>query len=350
MDQQKIKIAHRVISENHHPFIIAEMSANHNGSIERAIELIKLAKDCGADAVKLQTYKPDTITLDSSDPEFVINDGLWSGKSLYELYEEAHLPWEWHKDLFELANKIGILIFSSPFDSTAVELLESLGAPAYKVASFEATDLPLIECIAKTEKPMIISTGMANFEEIGEAVETARTNGCNQLAILHCVSGYPAPHTDYNLKTILDIKEKFNVVTGISDHTVSNTTSITSIAFGASIIEKHFTTSRKDEGPDSTFSLEPKELKALVEDSRIAWESIGKINYDKKESEIPNIKFRRSLYYVKDLKAGSVLKVSDFKSVRPGYGIHPKYSKEIVGKKLLKDIKKFSPIDIKDFK
>ena len=197
---------------------------------------------------------------------------------------------------------------------------------------------------------MIISTGMANFEEIGEAVETARTNGCNQLAILHCVSGYPAPHTDYNLKTILDIKEKFNVVTGISDHTVSNTTSITSIAFGASIIEKHFTTSREDEGPDSTFSLEPKELKALVEDSRIAWESIGKINYDKKESEIPNIKFRRSLYYVKDLKAGSVLKVSDFKSVRPGYGIHPKYSKEIVGKKLLKDIKKFSPIDIKDFK
>ena len=212
MDQQKIKIAHRVISENHHPFIIAEMSANHNGSIERAIKLIKLAKDCGADAVKLQTYKPDTITLDSSDPEFVINDGLWSGKSLYELYEEAHLPWEWHKDLFELANKIGILIFSSPFDSTAVELLESLGAPAYKVASFEATDLPLIECIAKTKKPMIISTGMANFQEIGEAVETARSNGCNQLAILHCVSGYPAPHTDYNLKTILDIKEKFNVV------------------------------------------------------------------------------------------------------------------------------------------
>ena len=316
MDQQKIKIAHRVISENHHPFIIAEMSANHNGSIERAIKLIKLAKDCGADAVKLQTYKPDTITLDSSDPEFVINDGLWSGKSLYELYEEAHLPWEWHKDLFELANKIGILIFSSPFDSTAVELLESLGAPAYKVASFEATDLPLIECIAKTEKPMIISTGMANFQEIGEAVETARSNGCNQLAILHCVSGYPAPHTDYNLKTILDIKEKFNVVTGISDHTVSNTTSITSIAFGASIIEKHLTLNSNEDGIDSSFSMNPTEFSLLVSETNKAWESKGKVHFGVTDSEKNSRKRRRSLYFSEDLSEGTLISETHIKRVK----------------------------------
>ena len=349
MDHKEIKIADRIISQNHPPYVIAEMSANHNGSIENAIEIIKLAKMSGADAIKIQTYKPETITLRSSKPEFLIEGGLWDGRTLYDLYEEAHLPWEWHEKLFLIAKELGITIFSSPFDFTAVELLESLGAPAYKVASFEATDLPLIEYIASTKKPMIISTGMANFEEIGEALETAKSSGCDEIALLHCVSGYPAPHTDYNLKTILDIRREFNVLTGISDHTISNTTSITSIAFGASIIEKHFTNSRANGGPDSSFSLEPKELSDLVSDSKIAWEAVGEVSYDKKPSELPNIKFRRSLYYIKPLRKGTVLSKDDFKSVRPGFGLHPKHTRKIIGKKLKCDISEHSPVSMDDF-
>ena len=233
MEEVKITINNKEISTGNPPYIIAEMSANHNGSKKRAMDLIKSAKESGADAIKIQTYKPDTITLNSRKPEFMIKGGLWDGKSLFELYEEAHLPWDWHQDLFNFANELGITIFSSPFDHSAVDLLESLGAPAYKIASFEATDLPLIEYVASTGKPIIISTGMANLNEITEAVETARSGGCTDIAVLHCVSGYPAPHEDYNLLTLKDIQSKLNVVTGLSDHTVENTTAIASISLGS---------------------------------------------------------------------------------------------------------------------
>src|SRR5690554_5372526 len=256
MSEPKIVIAGREISRNQSPYIIAELSANHNGKLETALKIIEEAAKAGADAVKLQTYRPDTITLNSDAEEFKIKGGLWDGRTLYELYEEAHTPWEWHKPLFEHASKVRIPIFSSPFDTTAVDLLESLNAPAYKIASFEAVDIPLIEYVAKTGKPMIISTGMANAEEIAEAIDAAKGAGCKQLAILHCVSGYPAPAEDYNLRTIPDMIERFGLVTGLSDHTIDNTTAITSIAFGASLIEKHFTLDRNGGGPDDSFSLE----------------------------------------------------------------------------------------------
>lgn len=350
MESSQLNIKGTFISKECPPYIIAEMSANHNGSIDRAIKIIETAKKCGANAIKIQTYTPDTITLNSTKEDFMINGGLWDGRSLYDLYKEAHLPWEWHKDLFNFANEIGITIFSSPFDFSAVDFLESIDAPAYKVASFEATDIPLIEYIASTKKPMIISTGMANFEEIGEAVYAARKQGCSQLALLHCVSGYPAPHGEYNLKTLEDIERSFDVVTGLSDHTVNNVTAIASISLGAAIIEKHFTLSRSDGGADSAFSLEPDELTNLCRDVKIAWEARGTINYDKKPSEIPNIKFRRSLYYLRDISKGTKIASDDFRSVRPGYGLHPKLAKEIIGKTLLNDVYKHTPIKAQDFK
>lgn len=297
-----IKINGRRISVYDAPYIIAELSANHNGQLDIALKIIEEAKKAGADAVKLQTYHPDTITLNCDHEEFQIHGGLWDGKTLYELYEEAHMPWEWHGPLFEHARKIGITIFSSPFDNTAVDLLEDLNAPAYKIASFEVVDLSLIKYVASTGKPMIISTGMANDEEIQEAVDAAHEGGCKELAILHCVSGYPAPAEDYNLKTIPDMVERFGLVTGLSDHTLDNTTAIVSVGLGASIIEKHFTLDRKGGGPDDSFSLEPKELGALCSNARIAWQALGKIDYTCKASEQVNIKFRRSLYFVKDLK------------------------------------------------
>ena len=299
-----IEIAARTISAEHAPYIIAEMSANHNGNLENAFRIIEAAKQSGADAVKLQTYRPDTITLNCDSEDFRIHGGLWNGRTLYELYEEAHMPWDWHAPLFAHARKLGITIFSSPFDNTAVELLEDLNAPAYKIASFEAVDLPFIKYVASTGKPMIISTGMADAQEIQEAIEAAREGGCTQLAILHCVSGYPAPAEDYNLRTIPDLIKRFGLVTGLSDHTLDNTTAITSVAMGASIVEKHFTLSRSGDGPDDSFSLEPAELAALCQDSKTAWAALGKIDYGRKSSEESNVKFRRSLYFVKDLKAG----------------------------------------------
>lgn len=350
MESTQLNIKGTLISKDCPPYIIAEMSANHNGSIERAIKIIESAKKCGANAIKIQTYTPDTITLNSTKEDFMISGGLWDGRSLYDLYKEAHLPWEWHKELFNFANEIGITIFSSPFDFTAVDFLESLDAPAYKVASFEATDIPLIEYIASTKKPMIISTGMANFEEIGEAVNAARNQGCSQLALLHCVSGYPAPHGDYNLKTLEDIERSFDVVTGLSDHTMNNVTAIASISLGAAIIEKHFTLRRSDGGADSAFSLEPDELTNLCRDTKIAWEANGTINYDKKPSEIPNIKFRRSLYYLRDISKGTKISSEDFRSVRPGYGLHPKLAKKIIGKTLSNDVNKYTPVKEEDFK
>lgn len=341
-----ITIAGRRIAADEAPYVIAEMSANHNGNIETAFKIIEAAKQSGADAVKLQTYRPDTITLNCDTEDFRIHGGLWDGRTLYELYEEAHMPWEWHAPLFAHARKHGITIFSSPFDNTAVDLLEDLNAPAYKIASFEAVDIPLIKYVASTGKPMIISTGMADAEEIQEAIDAAREGGCKELAILHCVSGYPAPAEDYNLRTIPDMIQRFGLVTGLSDHTLDNTTAITSVAMGASIIEKHFTLDRSGGGPDDSFSLEPLELMALCRDSKTAWAALGRVDYGCKSSEQGNVKFRRSLYFVKDLKAGDVITEDAVRSVRPGFGIAPKYLEEVVGKKVNKDVKRNSPLGL----
>lgn len=344
MKSPKISIAGRNISIYDEPYVIAELSANHNGKLETAKALIDVAKKAGAAAVKMQTYTADTITLDCNSEEFQIHGGLWDGKTLYQLYQEAHMPWEWHAPLFEYARKLGITIFSSPFDSTAVDLLEGLNAPAYKIASFEAVDLPLIRYVAGTGKPMIISTGMADVEEIEEAIEAAREGGCKELAILHCVSGYPAPAADYNLHTISDMMQRFGLVTGLSDHTLDNTTAITSVALGASIIEKHFTLDRKGGGPDDSFSLEPAELESLCRDSKTAWAALGKVDYGRKSSEQGNAKFRRSLYFVKDLKAGDIITPDAVRSVRPGFGLAPKNLQDLIGKKTTKEIRANTPV------
>lgn len=335
-----INIAGRRIAADAPPYIIAELSANHNGKLETALRIIEEAKKAGADAVKLQTYTADTITLDCDSEDFQIHGGLWDGKNLYQLYKEAQMPWEWHAILFEHARKLGITIFSSPFDNTAVDLLESLNTPAYKIASFEAIDLPLIKYVASTGKPMIISTGMADAEEIQEAIEAAREGGCKELAILHCVSGYPAPAADYNLRTIPDMMQRFGLVTGLSDHTLDNTTAIASVVMGASVVEKHFTLDRSGGGPDDSFSLEPAELVALCRDSKTAWAAMGQVDYGRKSSEQGNAKFRRSLYFVKDLKAGDIITADTVRSVRPGFGLAPKYLDEIIGKRATQNINK----------
>ncbi len=340
----EISIAGRRIGSDYPPYIIAEMSANHNGDIETAFRIIAEAQKAGADALKMQTYRPDTITLNCDLPDFHIKDGLWAGRTLYDLYEWAHTPWAWHKPLFEYADKLGITLFSSPFDHTAIDLLEDLNAPAYKIASFEAVDLPLIKYAASTGKPMIISTGMADSEEIQEAIAAAREGGCTELAILHCVSGYPAPAEDYNLRTVSDMITRFDLVTGLSDHTLDNTTAIASIALGASIIEKHVTLNRDGGGPDDSFSLEPRELAALCTNTKTAWQAMGKIDYGRKSSEQGNVKFRRSLYFVQDLKAGEVITEDAVKSIRPGYGLAPKHMQDVIGKTVAKDTKRGVPV------
>ena len=340
----KISINGREIGSQSPPFVIAEMSANHNGSIDNAFKIIELAHRAGAAAVKVQTYRPDTITLDSDRPEFKIEGGLWGGKTLHELYEWAHMPWDWHRPLFEHARKLGITIFSSPFDTTAIDMLEDLGAPAYKIASFEAVDLPLIKYAASTGKPMIISTGMADAEEIGEAVAAARAGGCKELALLHCVSGYPAPAGDYNLRTIADMRDRFGVVIGLSDHTLDNATAVAAVALGAAIIEKHFTLDRGSGGPDDSFSLEPADMQALCRDSRTAWEALGAVNYSCKSSEQGQVKFRRSLYFVKALKAGETVTADAVRSVRPGYGLPPKFTDQVIGRVLRQDVGYATPV------
>lgn len=338
MSKHALYIDGRRISADMPPYVIAELSANHNGKLETALNLVEEAKKAGVDAVKLQTYKPDTITLDNDGDDFKICGGLWSGRTLYELYEEAHMPWSWHKPLFDHARELGITIFSSPFDTTAIDLLENLNAPAYKIASFEAVDIPLIKYAASTKKPMIISTGMANVEEIAEAIEAAREGGCKELAVLHCVSGYPAPEEDYNLRTIPDMVKRFGLVTGLSDHTLNIATAIASVALGASIIEKHFTLNRNGGGPDDSFSLEPSEMVALCQGVKTAWAALGAIDYGCKSSERSNIKFRRSLYFVKDMRTGDVITSDCVRSIRPGYGLAPKHLANILGAKLQCDV------------
>jgi N-acetylneuraminate synthase len=340
-----MKINNIVISNQQPPYIIAEMSANHNGSIERAFECIKAAKNAGANAVKIQTYTPDTMTIDCDKEEFRITGGLWDGYKLYDLYNEAQTPYEWHRPLFDYAKEIGITIFSTPFDETAVDLLEKLHCPAYKVASFEMTDLPLVKYIAQTKKPMIISTGMANLEEIDEVVRVAKENGCNDLVLLHCISSYPAPIEQSNLHTIPDLVKRFNVLVGLSDHTMGTTVATTSVALGACVIEKHFTLSRADKGPDSEFSLEPHELKRLCANTKIAWQSLGVAGYERKEAEQSSLKFRRSLYVIKDVKKGERFTKDNIKRIRPGFGLEPKFYTEVLNEVSKMDIEAGTPFN-----
>lgn len=344
-----ISINGRKIGTDYAPYIIAEMSANHNGSIENALKIIEQAKRCGADAVKLQTYTADTITLNSRAPEFMIRGTLWDGQSLHELYQKAHMPWDWHKPLFDFAREQGITIFSSPFDFSAVDLLESLNAPAYKIASFEMVDLPLIRYVAQTGKPMIISTGMADADEIAEAVETAKSAGCRELVVLHCVSGYPAPAADYNLRTLPDMAARFDTLVGLSDHTLDNTTAVASVVLGACVIEKHFTLDRNGGGADDSFSLEPDGLQALCRDSKTAWQALGRVHYGLKSSEQGNVQFRRSLYFVKDMQKGDAIDETCIRSVRPGFGIAPKHFDELIGKRLTRNVQANTKTDWADF-
>jgi len=320
--KNEITIDGRKIGQDHTPYVIAEMSGNHNGELSKALSIIEEAKIAGADAVKMQTYTANTLTLKTDLPDFQITTGLWSGFTLHDLYEWAHTPWDWHKPLFDHARKLGITIFSSPFDTTAVDLLEDLNAPAYKVASFEAVDLSLIKYVATTGKPIVISTGMADAGEIEDAIGAARDGGCKDLALLHCVSGYPAPAQDYNLRTISDMIQRFGLVTGLSDHTLDNTTAITSVAMGARIVEKHVTLDRKGGGPDDSFSLEPEELRALCDGVKTAWSALGQVDYGLKSSERDNMKFRRSLYFSRDMRAGQLVTLEDVRSVRPALVSH----------------------------
>lgn len=323
---------------------MAEISANHNGSLDTVFSLIDEASSKGASAVKIQTYKPDTITLKSDAEIFRIKEGLWAGRTLYELYEDAHLPWEWHRDIFAYAKESNITLFSSPFDETAIDLLEELGAPAYKIASFEIVDLALIEYAAKTKKPIIISTGLATLDEMKLAIETVKSTGNDQILLLHCVSGYPVSPEEYNLKTLSDMQKQFDVQIGLSDHTLSNTTAIASVALGASFIEKHFTLDRKGGGPDDSFSMEPNQLKQLVESCNEAWCAIGDVQYRLKNSEYQNYQFRRSLFFVSNLKEGEIIRKEHVKSVRPGCGLEPKYLNQVVGNTTSRNIEKHSAV------
>lgn len=338
MITRTISIAGREIGDNHRPYIIAELSGNHNGEIERAFALMEMAKKCGADAVKLQTYTADTMTIDCDSQDFQIKGGLWNGRSLYELYQEAQTPWEWHAPLFDKGRELGISVFSSPFDETAIELLEELNAPAYKIASFELVDLELIRGVAKTGRPTIISTGMGSLEDIDEAVAAYRGAGGKELILLHCVSGYPSPADQSNLRRIPLLSEKYGCPVGLSDHTLGTEVAIASTSLGACVIEKHVTLARSDGGPDAAFSLEPHELSVLVNGVGAAFAALGTGSEKRAEVEKQNVVFRRSIYAVRDIQLHETFSRQNIKVIRPGFGLAPKYLPEVLGKKATRQI------------
>jgi N-acetylneuraminate synthase len=340
-----ISINNRTIGIGQPVYIIAELSANHNQDYEQAVKLIHAAKEAGADAVKLQTYTPDTITIDCDNEYFRIGNGsIWEGRTLYDLYKEAYTPWEWQPKLKEIANDLGMELFSTAFDPTAVDFLEEMGVPIHKVASFEIVDIPLIEKMAKTGKPLIISTGMATLAEIDEAVTAARNAGCKEIALLKCTSAYPAPPEEMNLRTIPNMAEAFGCPVGLSDHTLGIAVPVAAVALGACIVEKHFTLSRSIPGPDSAFSLEPEEFKAMVEAIRTTEKALGKVSYEVTEHEKASRIFRRSLFVVKDMKAGDTFTEENIRSIRPGHGLHPRYLTDLLGHKANKAIKRGTPI------
>ena len=341
-----IEIGRRRVGAGEPIYIVAEMSANHNQDFDQAVELLKAAKEAGADAVKLQTYTPDTLTIRSDKEYFRIGKGtLWEGKTLYELYSEACMPWEWQPKLKKIADEIGIELFSTAYDPTAVDFLEEMGVPVHKVASFEIVDIPLIERMARTGKPLIISTGMATLGEIEEAVQAAQRAGATQIALLKCTSAYPAPPEEMNLRTIPHLAEAFGVPVGLSDHTLGIAVPVAAVALGACIVEKHFTLSRDVPGPDSAFSLEPHEFKAMVEAIRTAEKALGEVRYEVGEQEAKSRVFRRSLFVVKDVKAGEVFTEENVRSIRPGYGLPPKFLKEVLGRRAARDIKRGTPLE-----
>jgi len=333
-------------NKSNKPFIIAEMSGNHNQSLDNALKIVEAAAEAGVNALKLQTYTPDTMTLNVNDKEFVINnpDNIWNGESLYKLYEKAYTPWEWHKPIFKRCQEFGLMAFSSPFDETAVDFLESLDVPAYKIASFENVDIPLIRKVASTGKPMIISTGMATISELDEAVRAARESGCEDLTLLKCTSTYPASPEDSNLLTIPHMKELFQCKVGLSDHTLGIGAAIASVAIGSTVIEKHFTLSREEGGTDAAFSLEPHEMKQLVIEAKQASEALGKVSYGPTEKEKNGITRRRSLYITKDLRVGDILTKDNLRAIRPGLGLPPKYYELCIGRKVNADVKVGTPL------
>lgn len=343
---EEFKIADRLIGRNHAPLVIAEMSGNHNQSLDRALQIVEAAAKAGAHALKIQTYTPDTMTIDLDEREFHISDpkSLWAGTSLYKLYGEAYTPWEWHKPIFDRARELGIIAFSTPFDDTAVDFLESLDVPCYKIASFENTDLPLIRRVAATGKPLIISTGMATVAELDETVRVAREAGCKDLVLLKCTSTYPATAENTNILTIPHLRELFDCEVGLSDHTMGVGVSVASVALGATVIEKHFTLNRADGGVDSTFSMEPAEMAQLVVESRRAWQALGMVSYGPTEAEKKSIQFRRSLYIVKDMQAGEKLTMENMRAIRPGLGLPTKYLEELLGKTVNQDVKRGTAI------
>lgn len=343
---QDISIGGRMVGPGHAPFIIAEMSGNHNQSLDRALAIVEAAARAGAHALKLQTYTPDTMTLDTQGPGFRIEDAdsLWQGASLYQLYQQAHTPWDWHARIFARAKELGMLAFSTPFDETAVDFLESLGVPCYKIASFENTDIPLIRRVAATGRPMIISTGMASVAELDEAVRAARAAGCRELVLLKCTSTYPAEPDNTNIATIPHMRALFDCQVGLSDHTMGVGVSVASIALGATVIEKHFTLRRDEGGVDSRFSLEPQELAALVTETSRAWKSLGRVQYGATGAELKSLQFRRSLYVVKDLKAGDALSADNVRAIRPGLGLPPKFLDEVLGCKVGAPVARGTPL------
>lgn len=345
-----ISINGRVIGHGCPPYVIAELSANHNGDLNRALSILESAKLAGADAVKLQTYTADTLTIDCDRPEFVIGSGFWEGQTLYELYRDAAMPWEWHEPLFARGRELGITVFSTPFDHSAVDYLEKLNAPAYKIASFELIDLPLINRVAATGKPIIMSTGMASLDEIKAAVDCARQAGGKEIAVLHCISGYPTPPEEANLSLLLKIATETGAVIGLSDHTMGHEVAIAAVSLGASIIEKHVTLARADGGPDSGFSLEPDELKALCESCSTIFKAIGDGSFARSKSEATSSAVRRSLYVVADIPEGGELSEHNIKSIRPGLGLAPKYYSVVLGQRATRDLSRGSPLCEDDFK